>query len=401
MPQPDVVILLVVIATAVALVTHRIPVPYTVALVVAGMVLGAFHFVNAPHLTKPLLFAVFLPGLVFSAAFHLEWTDLRQNGGVIAALAVPGVAASIALTAAVLMLLGRSLSPGLTLGWGEALVFGAVVAATDPIAVVSLVRTLGAPKRLAVLLEAESLLNDGTAIVFLALVLTAVTGTGTNGITMALDFVRIAGLGMAVGLVAGAGASLLTHTVNDAVIEITLTVIAAYGSFVVADQIGGSGVIATVVAGVVCGNYGARSAMSPATRAATQSFWDYVAFLLNSIVFLLIGFEVHLPALTPRWPLIVAALAAGWVSRTIVVGAAVAGAARTRERIPLAWTAPLVWGGLRGALSMVLALSLPEELAGRDVIIATTIGFVVLSILLQSTTMAPLLRFANLTANKA
>ena len=401
MPQPDVVILLVVIATAVALVTHRIPVPYTVALVVAGMVLGAFHFVNAPHLTKPLLFAVFLPGLVFSAAFHLEWTDLRQNGGVIAALAVPGVAASIALTAAVLMLLGRSLSPGLTLGWGEALVFGAVVAATDPIAVVSLVRTLGAPKRLAVLLEAESLLNDGTAIVFLALVLTAVTGTGTNGITMALDFVRIAGLGMAVGLVAGAGASLLTHTVNDAVIEITLTVIAAYGSFVVADQIGGSGVIATVVAGVGCGNYGARSAMSPATRAATQSFWDYVAFLLNSIVFLLIGFEVHLPALTPRWPLIVAALAAGWVSRTIVVGAAVAGAARTRERIPLAWTAPLVWGGLRGALSMVLALSLPEELAGRDVIIATTIGFVVLSILLQSTTMAPLLRFANLTANKA
>jgi CPA1 family monovalent cation:H+ antiporter len=206
---------------------------------------------------------------------------------------------------------------------------------------------------------------------------------------------------VAVGLLAGVAVSLLTRSVNEAVIEITLTVIAAYGSFVVADQVGGSGVIATVVAGVICGNYGARSAMSPETLVAAQSFWDYIAFLLNSIVFLLIGFEVHLPALLPRWPLIVAALIAGWVSRTIVVGAVVAVAARTQERIPRSWTAPLVWGGLRGALSIVLALSLPDRLANRDVIIATTVGFVVLSILLQGSTMAPLLRSAGLAADKA
>jgi CPA1 family monovalent cation:H+ antiporter len=401
MSQPETVILLVVIATAVAVITRRIPVPYTAALVVTGTVLGAFQFVDAPNLTKPLLFAVFLPGLLFEAAFHLEWPDLRKNAGIITALAVPGVIASIAVTAGVLMVLGRLAGIHVAPGWREALVFGAVVAATDPIGVVSLVRSLGAPKRLGVLLEAESLLNDGTAIVFLALVLTLVNGSEVSAVTLALDFVRITGLGVAVGLLAGVAVSLLTRSVNEAVIEITLTVIAAYGSFVVADQVGGSGVIATVVAGVICGNYGARSAMSPETLVAAQSFWDYIAFLLNSIVFLLIGFEVHLPALLPRWPLIVAALIAGWVSRTIVVGAVVAVAARTQERIPRSWTAPLVWGGLRGALSIVLALSLPDRLANRDVIIATTVGFVVLSILLQGSTMAPLLRSAGLAADKA
>lgn len=400
MSQPDTVILLVVIATGVALITRRVPVPYTVALVVAGMVLGAFRFVAAPHLTKPLLFAVFLPGLLFEAAFHLEWSDLRRNAGVITALAVPGVIASISVTAGVLLLLTHLTGANVSPGWREALVFGAVVAATDPIAVVSLVRSLGAPRRLGVLLEAESLLNDGTAIVFLTLVLTVATGTAVSGVTLALAFFRIVGMGLAVGFLAGAAASLLARTVDDAVIEITLTMIAAYGSFVVADQIGGSGVIATVVAGVICGNYGARSAMSPATRLAAQSFWEYIAFLLNSIVFLLIGFEMHVPALLPRWPLIVAALVAGWVSRIIVVSAVVGGAARTRERIPRTWVAPLVWGGLRGALSMVLALSLPDGIANREIIIAMTVGFVLLSILLQGTTMAPVLKSAGLAADQ-
>jgi CPA1 family monovalent cation:H+ antiporter len=400
MSEPNVVILLIVIATAVALITRRIPVPYTVALVVVGITLGAFHFIDAPRLSRALLFAVFLPGLVFEAAFHLPWSDLRRNGGVITALAVPGVIVSIALTAAALMLLGRWVAPDTAFGWRQALVFGAVVAATDPIAVVSLVRSLGAPRRLALLLEAESLLNDGTAIVFLGLVLLATASAPVGGVAMAIVFLRTVGLGAAVGVAFGAGASLLTRTIDEAVIEITLTVIAAYGSFVVADQLGGSGVIATVVAGVVTGNYGVRSAMSPSTRAAAQSFWGYVAFLLNSIVFLLIGFEVHLPALRHRLPLIVAALAAGWVSRTIVVGCVVAGAASTGERMPRSWIAPLMWGGLRGALSMVLALSLPGDFAGRELIITITFGFVVLSILLQGTTMAPLLRYAGLTERK-
>ena len=398
MAAPNVIVLLVVIATAVAMLVRRLPVPYTVALVLAGLILGAFHFVDAPHLTRSLLFAVFLPGLVFEAAFHLDGTRLRHNAGVVTALAVPGVVASIGLTAGVLLLLGHSLGAQ-ALAWRGALVFGAVVAATDPIAVVSLVRSLGAPPRLALLLEAESLLNDGTAIVFLGLVITVVTGAGADAATMVVAFVRVVGLGAVIGGAIGFGTSVLTLGVEESVIEITLTLIAAYGSFVVAEQLGGSGVIATLVAGAIFGNYGARRAMSPAARTAAHSFWEYIAFLLNSIVFLLIGFEVRLSALIPRWPLIVASLAAAWVARLLIVGGVVAIGSRTRERIPRAWTIPLAWGGLRGALSMVLALSLPDAIADRDVIVAATTGFVLLSIVLQGSTMAPLLMAAGLTAN--
>ena len=392
MSQPNVIILLIVIATAVALVTRRVPVPYTAALVLTGIALAALHLVEAPHLTRELLFAVFLPGLVFEAAFHLSYDDLRQNARAIAALAIPGVAVNIAITAAILMASRALFGTSLELGWRQALTFAAIVAATDPIAVVALVRSLGAPRRLSLLLEAESLLNDGTAIIFFGLVLAATAGTAIGGLALTVDFFRIVGVGTIVGLAVGAAASRLTRVVDEAVIEITLTVIAAYGSFVLADQVGGSGVIATVVAGVIYGNHGLRSGMSASTRAAAQSFWDYVAFLLNSIVFLLIGFAVQLPSLLHHVPLVVAALVAGWIARGVIVGGVAGALAMTSERIPRAWVVPLIWGGLRGGLAMVLALSLPADFIGRDLVITATFGVVLVSILLQGTTMAPLLR---------
>ena len=392
MSQPNVIILLIVIATAVALVTRRVPVPYTAALVLTGIALAALHLVEPPHLTRELLFAVFLPGLVFEAAFHLSYDDLRQNARAIAALAIPGVAVNIAITAAILMASRALFGTSLELGWRQALTFAAIVAATDPIAVVALVRSLGAPRRLSLLLEAESLLNDGTAIIFFGLVLAATAGTAIGGLALTVDFFRIVGVGTVVGLAVGAAASRLTRVVDEVVIEITLTVIAAYGSFVRADQVGGSGVIATVVAGVICGNHGLRSGMSASTRAAAQSFWDYVAFLLNSIVFLLIGFAVQLPSLLHHVPLVVAALVAGWIARGVIVGGVAGALAMTSERIPRAWVVPLIWGGLRGGLAMVLALSLPADFIGRDLVITATFGVVLVSILLQGTTMAPLLR---------
>ncbi len=392
MSQPNVIILLIVIATAVALVTRRVPVPYTAALVLTGIALAALHLVEPPHLTRELLFAVFLPGLVFEAAFHLSYDDLRQNARAIAALAIPGVAVNIAITAAILMASRALFGTSLELGWRQALTFAAIVAATDPIAVVALVRSLGAPRRLSLLLEAESLLNDGTAIIFFGLVLAATAGTAIGGLALTVDFFRIVVVGTVVGLAVGAAASRLTRVVDEAVIEITLTVIAAYGSFVLADQVGGSGVIATVVAGVIYGNHGLRSGMSASTRAAAQSFWDYVAFLLNSIVFLLIGFAVQLPSLLHHVPLVVAALLAGWIARGVIVGGVATALAMTSERIPRAWVVPLIWGGLRGGLAMVLALSLPADFIGRDLVITATFGVVLVSILLQGTTMAPLLR---------
>ena len=184
--------------------------------------------------------------------------------------------------------------------WKHALVFGALISATDPIAVVAIFRTLGVPKRLAVLLDGESLLNDGTAIVFFTLSLARVTGTEVTAGGLAWDFVRIVGMGALIGTGVGLGASQIIKQVDDPMIEISLTTIAAYGSFLTAEHFHYSGVIAAVAAGMFCGNYAARVGMSPSTRVAVEAFWEYVAFALNSIVFLLMALRFNSGCCWPR-----------------------------------------------------------------------------------------------------
>ncbi len=385
------------VATAVALAARWLKVPYTVALVAAGVALGAVGVIDPPHLTKELLYAVFLPGLVFEAAFHLDFQKFWQNKVTISSLAVPGVAAAIGLTAILLQPLAHALHlvDGFTMR--HALVFSALIAATDPIAVVALFKSLGAPKRLTVLVEGESLLNDGTAVVFFTLILGVVTGSSSSIGGAALDFVRVVGLGTLVGVILGYLASKLTQRVNDPMIEVTLTTIAAYGSFILAEHLHLSGIIATVAAGMMCGSYGARTGMSPSTRIAVESFWEYVAFALNSIVFLLIGFEVHLSALLRSWQAILVAYLAVTVGRAALIYLTTLLLRRTRETLPWSWSAVLTWGGLRGGLSMVLALALPRDFPHRDLLVTMTFGVVILSILLQGLSMGPLLRKLGLT----
>jgi CPA1 family monovalent cation:H+ antiporter len=388
----SIVILLLLAATVVAILARRVRIPYTVALVLAGLVLGAVHAFDPPHLTQELLFSVFLPGLVFEAAFHLDFGALWRNRAAVAALAVPGVAISIALTAALLTAVVRALQPDTGFGWPHALVFAALIAATDPIAVVAIFKTLGAPKRLGLLMEGESLLNDGTAVVFFTLVLAYVSGGDVTAAKMVGDFVLIVGAGALVGGAVGLAASQVIRLIDDAMLEITVTTIAAYGSFAAAEQLHVSGVIATVVAGLLCGNYGARVGMSPSTRVAVEVFWEYVAFALNSLVFLLIGFEVHVGALSTSWLPILAAFVAVTAGRGVVVALVATLLRRTREAVPRRWVPVLAWGGLRGGLSMVLALSLPATFAYRELLVTMTFGVVALSILGQGLTMAPLLR---------
>lgn len=383
---------LVAVATAVALVARWIKIPYTVALVVAGLVLGTAHAFEPPHLTKELLYAVFLPGLLFEAAFHLEFRRFWQNKLAINALAVPGVAAAIALTAAILTPVADALHFVQGFTWQHGLVFAALIAATDPIAVVALFKSLGAPKRLAVLVEGESLLNDGTAVVLFTLVLGVVTGRDLSAAAAALDFVKVVGMGIVIGTALGFGVSKVIQQVDDPMIEITLTTIAAYGSFVAAEQFHYSGVIATVTAGMLCGNYGAHTGMSPSTRIAVESFWEYLAFALNSIVFLLIGFEVRIESLLASWKAIVVAWLAVTVGRAVVIAFVSALLRRSSERMPWSWSAVLTWGGLRGGLSMVLVLALPEGFPHRELLVTMTFGVVILSILVQGLTMGPLLR---------
>jgi CPA1 family monovalent cation:H+ antiporter len=394
-------ITLFAVATAVALAARWLKVPYTVALVVAGVALGATGAIEPPHLTKELLYSVFLPGLVFEAAFHLDFQKFWQNKLAISSLAVPGVAAAIGLTAVLLQPVVHALhfADGFTMQ--HALVFAALIAATDPIAVVALFKSLGAPQRLTVLVEGESLLNDGTAVVFFTLILAVVTGGSSSLGGAALDFTRVVGLGTLVGVILGYLASKLTQRVDDPMIEVTLTTIAAYGSFIIAEQFHLSGIIATVAAGMMCGSYGARTGMSPSTRIAVESFWEYVAFALNSIVFLLIGFEVRVSALVRSWQAILVAYLVVTLGRAVLVCLATLFLRRTRETMPWSWSAVLTWGGLRGGLSMVLVLALPRDFPHRDLLVTMTFGVVILSILLQGLSMKLLLRKLKLAGTGA
>jgi len=381
--QETAFILLFVVATGVALAVRVVRVPYTVALVLAGLVLGASRLIPAPHLTKDLLFSVFLPGLIFEAALTIDARQFRDNWIMIVALAVPGVVVSIALITLVLppVVHAFGLAPGFR--WSEALVFGSLISATDPVAVVSLFRHVAAPSRLTTLLDGESLLNDGTAIVFFTLSLGVATGNDSAVGELLPRFVEVVGIGAFIGIVIGAAGALLIRRVEDPMIEITVTTIVAYGSFVTAQTLNASGVIATVAAGMICATYSARGR---GPRVACGSFWEYVAFALNSIVFLLVGLEVHLMQLYSYWlPILVAYLVVS-IGRGLVIGLNHAAAAPTRKRLPLPWSTVLAWGGLRGALPMVLVLTLPAGFPYRELLVSMTFGVAVLSILLQGLT---------------
>jgi len=393
MATETILVLLFVVATAVAIAVQRLSVPYTVALVITGLVLGLLHAFEAPHLTKALLFNVFLPGLLFEAAYHIAFTQFWRNRITISALALPGVVAAIVLTALILTPVANTLHLVQGFTWQHALVFGAIISATDPIAVAAIFRNLGVPKRLSILLEGESLLNDGTAIVFFTLAVGLVTGTVVTAGGLALDFVKIVGIGALIGTGVGLAVSQVVKQVDDPMIEIMLTTIAAYGSFLAAEHFHYSGVIAVVAAGMLCGNYGARVGMSPSSRIAVETFWEYLAFALNSIVFLLIGLEVNLQSLLGSWQVILAAYLVITGGRALIIFGVSALLRRTRERMPWTWSAVLTWGGLRGALPMVLVLSLPKEFPHQELLVSMTFGVVILSVLVHGLTMSPLLRW--------
>ena len=380
------------VATAVAIGARRLRIPYTAALVVVGLGLSTLHVIEPPHLTKDALFAFILPGLLFEAAFNIDIAELRRTWWGITALAVPGVIIAIAITAWITTtaIAAFGIDREFTLSLG--LVFGALIAATDPVAVVALFKQLRAPARLTTLLEAESLLNDGTAIVFLTLILSFVSGASTTPGAIAWQLATMTGGGILAGGVIGLAASQITKRVDDPMVEIMLTVIAAYGSFMLSDQLGVSGVLATVTAGVICGNYGRRIGMSDATKVAIDAFWEYLSFALNSIVFLLIGFEVAYGNLAAAWREVSVAYVAALIARAAVIGAVTLLLHRSVERIPARWSVVLTWGGLRGALSMVLALGVAPGFARGELLVTMTFGVVFISLVLQGLTMPWMLR---------
>lgn len=382
----EITIALLLIAALVGIATRRLRVPYTVGLVLIGLAL-ALTGQNEVSITPELIMAVLVPPLVFEAAFHLKVSDLRRDLVLILALAIPGVLITT-------FLVGGVVAWGAGLPLSVALVFGALVAATDPVAVVALFRSLGVPKRLQVLLEGESLFNDGTAIVVFHLMLVVAISGEFSLLHSVLEFLLVSGGGLAIGAVLGVLISNLISRVDDPLIETTLTAVLAFGSYLVAEQIQVSGVLAVVAAGILSGNTGPRG-MSPSTRMLVFNFWEIAAFLANSFIFLLIGLQIDLLALPANWKVILWAIAAVLAARTV----SIYGLSWLGTGIPRRYRPVLLWGGLRGAISLALALSLPAALGPvRNELQTMAFGVVLFTLLVQGLSMRPLVRRMKLVS---
>ena len=382
---------LLLVATLVAIVARRVRLPYTVGLILAGAALTFGRIDTGVTLTHDIIFDVILPPLLFEAALNIPWQDLRRDMVPVLVLSIAGVLVSTAVVTAGMHVM---------LGWplGSALVFGVLIAATDPVAVIAMFKDTGIGGRLRLLVESESLFNDGVAAVLFGLALSwtgAKMGSGTDALW---SLAVISGGGIAVGLAVGAAALLLAGRTSEHIVEAAVTAIAAYGSFLAAQYLNVSGVLATVSAGLLMGSVGLRGArarfgLSHQGRAFVLELWDFAAFIANSLVFLLIGLSAaRMPfASLGLVPLAVAILLV-LLGRGATVYPLCLLFSASRWRVPMREQHVLWWGGLRGALALALALALPTGLALRGDIIVTTFAVVAFSVLAQGLSMKPLMR---------
>lgn len=369
-------------------------IPYTLLLVIAGLGL-AFLDVRLVNLSPGLILSIFLPPLVFEAAWNLQWTRLKQDLIPILLFAVIGVLISIVGVA-----LGLNQISGLTLP--TALLIGASLSATDPVSVVALFRELGVDKRLSTLMEGESLFNDGMAIVAFSFLSSFALGTVQFQTQLILiQFLTVVGIGIGAGCLIGFGISYMTQRFDLPLVEQSLTLVSAYGTYLITEDLGGSGVIGVVTVGLILGNFGSRIGMNPRTRIIVTEFWDFLAFFVNSIVFLLIGDQVHFTVLGKNLSIIAVTLGAMLLTRAVAVyGLGFLSNRLAHSDIPLPGQTVLWWGGLRGSVSIALALSIPAVFAEREDIIATVFGVVLFTLLAQGLTIQPLLKWLRLLGDQ-
>lgn len=387
MTEPPIITLGLILLTAclVAMLSRRLALPYSAGLVVAGLALALLPFHAGLRLSRDLIFSILLPPLIFEAAMTLDWAGFRRELPATVLLAFPGV-----MIAAALVAVGAHWLIGWS--WIAAALFGILIAATDPVSVIALFREIGVEPRLALLVEAESLLNDGAAAVGFAVLVAVVGGAPASAGSVALALAWSIGGGLLVGLAIAGALMLLVWRTEDHLVEVTLTALAAYGSFLVAEQVGASGVLASLAAGLVVGNIGWTRSLSAAGREHVRGFWDFAAFLANSIIFILIGGAGARMPLVPLAFVCVSAIVLALAGRALAVYPLAALLAPTRLRIDARYQHMLFWGGLRGALALALALALPETVPERGEMLVAAFAVVAFSILAQGLTMPWLVR---------
>jgi len=386
----EVFVLLVAAAAAVAVVTRRLTIlPYSVALVLLGLAISAFALPIDLTIAPDVLLALLIPGLIFEAAYRIDLRDLTPNLGAILVLATIGV-----LVTAVAV--GMTLTVATGLPFALAFLVGTMLAATDPAATVAVFSRLRAPRRLTTLVEAESLFNDGTGIVIFAIAVEAF-GRDVAPAELVVGLAVVTVVSIAIGVAVGLLATRVLARLEDHLIELTVSLVAAYGSYLIAERLDQSGILATVACGLVFGSLGRRAASARA-EDAIDTVWEFIAFLMTTIVFLLIGLAISIPQLEDAFVPSLWALAGLLVARGLVVYGLIGAGSRALARVgwgramPSRWLHLIAWAGLRGAIAVALALSLPPEIPQRDLIQGIVFGCVLLTLLLQGTTAELLVR---------
>ena len=377
--------ILLLIAALVAIVTRRLKVPLSIGLVLAGIALAFVPVTSNITITKDLIFTIFLPPLVYEAALFIRWTELRRDLPVILSYATVGVLLSAAVTAA-----GMHLLVGWP--WPSAILFGVLIAATDPVSVIAAFKEAGVRGRLRLLVEAESLFNDSTAAVAFGIALVFAMNEPVTVAGTLTTLLTTVGGGVLAGLTVGGLVLVVAGRTQDHLVEITLTTVAAYGSFFLAEHFHTSGVLAVLTAGLLTGNVGPLGAISDKGREAVETFWEYVTFVVNSLIFILIGIREAAQNFVVLLAPIGIAIVLVVGGRALAIYPLSALFSRTRLRVSPSHQHILFWGGLRGALALALALGLPAEIPLHDEIVTVAFAVVAFSLFVQGLTMIPLLR---------
>jgi monovalent cation:H+ antiporter, CPA1 family len=375
--QLEKLMLVLAVGAVVAIGAKRAGAPYNVALVVIGLLLVFASVLPHAPMNPELVLIAFLPLLVFEAALFADADSLRSARRPILALAVPGVAISLLGTAVVATF-------ALDLPFSSALLLGALLAITDTVSVLLAFRSTRVPHRLAATMEGESLFNDGTALVLVSLTSAAVlTGRFDVVTTSRALLLAIVG-GVAVGAAFGAlGGALLKRT-PDHLTAILASIVLVFGTALIAERVHASPVIAVVVAGLVVGR-AARQALEPSRLLALQGFWEVTGFVINVLLFLLVGMQIDARMLVTEAQFILIAVLALHVGRAIAVYGCFAVLRLLRkDQVPLRWQHVMVFGNIKGALSMAAVLALPANIPYRDRLVTIVFGVTFVTLLTQA-----------------
>ena len=407
--QLEIVILLLVAVLALTTVARTIFIPYPMLLVVGGLVLGMLPGLPLIRLDPNLVFLVFLPPILWAAAYFTSWRDFRANLRPITLLAVGLVLATTAAVA----LVARAILPGL--GWAGAIALGAIVSPPDAVSATAIARRLRLPHRVVTILEGESLVNDATALVlYRAAIAAAVGGTFVLSETLA-QFVLAAAVGVLIGVAVGAVSRWALCLTSETYADIGVTLLAPYVAWVLAEMVHTSGVLACVAGGIYLRRH--FSAIAPTTRIQAGAVWNFLVFLLNGVLFILIGLQLggfrdaivsHGLGTMIWYGAIISATAIAvrlvWVPVAAYIPRLLSPSLRARDPMPH-WSVLFLigWAGMRGIVSLAAALALPLTTASgaalpfREEIILLTFAVILSTLVLQGLSLAPLIRMLKLT----